>query len=52
MSPGQVITEENLTTLRPNRGIDARNYFDLIGKKLLRPVAAFHALSNDDIDDL
>lgn len=29
---GETITEDMLVTLRPNVGIDARSYFDLIGK--------------------
>lgn len=30
---GELLSEENLTVLRPNHGIDARKYDDLIGKK-------------------
>jgi len=30
---GEVLSEENLTVLRPNHGIDARDYDKLIGKK-------------------
>jgi len=31
---GEVLTDENLTTLRPNHGIDARSYDQLIGRKV------------------
>jgi N,N'-diacetyllegionaminate synthase len=30
---GEVLTEENLTVLRPNNGIDARDFHKLVGKK-------------------
>jgi len=30
---GEILTEDNLTVLRPNVGIDARSYYELIGKK-------------------
>lgn len=33
INAGEMLTEENLTVLRPNHGIDAREYFNLIGKK-------------------
>tara|TARA_B100000780_G_C21072831_1_gene431775 strand:+ start:192 stop:1208 length:1017 start_codon:yes stop_codon:yes gene_type:complete len=46
---GDTITYDNLTTLRPCAGIDAREYDSLIGKKLLVDKSAFHALSWDDI---
>lgn len=32
---GEIVHEDNLTVLRPNSGIDARNFDDLIGKKAL-----------------
>lgn len=32
---GEVVNEDNLTVLRPNSGIDARNFDDLIGKMAL-----------------
>lgn len=30
---GTILTEENLTTLRPNHGIDARDYYKVLGRK-------------------
>lgn len=47
---GDTIDDNNLTTLRPCSGIDARDYDSLIGKKLLIDKSAFHALSWDDIE--
>ena len=47
---GDILTYNNLTTLRPCSGIDAREYDSLIGKKLLIDKSAFHALSWDDIE--
>ena len=46
---GDIISKDNLTTLRPLSGIDAREYDSLIGKKLLIDKEAFHALSFKDI---
>jgi N,N'-diacetyllegionaminate synthase len=47
---GDVMSIDNLTTLRPCSGIDARRYSDLIGKKLLVDKLAFHQLSWDDFE--
>tara|TARA_Y100001935_G_scaffold23441_1_gene17012 strand:+ start:374 stop:1384 length:1011 start_codon:yes stop_codon:yes gene_type:complete len=47
---GEIITQENLTTLRPNKGIDSRDYFKLLGKKLLINKKAFEAIYWDDIE--
>lgn len=32
---GEMLNEDNLTVLRPNHGIDAREYFNLIGRRAL-----------------
>jgi sialic acid synthase SpsE len=45
---GQIVTKEQLTTLRPNVGIDAREFYRIIGKRLVRDVKAFHRLSWED----
>lgn len=50
MEKDEVISIENLTTLRPNKGVDARKYFDLIGKKVLRDIKAGHSFSEEDIE--
>ena len=50
LKKSDLITHENLTTLRPCKGIDARDYKKLIGKKLIVDKDAFHALSWDDFE--
>jgi N-acetylneuraminate synthase/N,N'-diacetyllegionaminate synthase len=50
MQAGEVAAEENLTTLRPNEGIDARHYFSVLGKKLVRDKRAFERLRWDDFE--
>ena len=47
---GDIITEDNLTTLRPNKGIDSRDYFKLLGKKLVVNKKAFEAIYWDDLE--
>jgi len=44
---GETLTEQNLTVLRPNHGIDARDYFNLIGKKAKVDLARHQKLSHD-----
>ncbi len=46
---GEILTEDNLTVLRPNHGIDARNYDKLIGKRLKESVKKHQKLSWDKI---
>jgi N,N'-diacetyllegionaminate synthase len=46
---GTILSEEHLIALRPNIGIDARSYFDLLGKKLLVEKKAYQALSESEI---
>ncbi len=46
---GEVLTEENLTVLRPNHGIDARDYDKLIGKKVARELLRHEKLDWSDI---
>jgi N-acetylneuraminate synthase/N,N'-diacetyllegionaminate synthase len=48
---GDIITEDNLITLRPNKGIDSRDFFKLLGKKLLVNKKAFEAIYWDDLED-
>ena len=45
---GTIIKETDLITLRPNQGIDARNYQAIIGKELLVDRKAFEALKIAD----
>ena len=42
---GEVLNEENLISLRPNHGIDAREYDKLLGKRLLEDVKAHQKLT-------
>jgi N-acetylneuraminate synthase/N,N'-diacetyllegionaminate synthase len=47
---GTTLSEEDLILLRPNHGIDARDYGKVIGKKLQRSVSAHQRLSWDDFE--
>jgi len=42
---GELITEDNLTVLRPLHGIDAREYDQLIGKKATKDLKQYQKLS-------
>lgn len=42
---GEVMSEENLTVLRPNHGIDAREFDQLLGKKAIKDLAQHQKLS-------
>jgi N-acetylneuraminate synthase/N,N'-diacetyllegionaminate synthase len=50
MSLGDIISEDNMTTLRPNKGVDARKYFDLIGKKVTKDIKAGQSFLEDDLE--
>jgi len=45
---GEIITEENLTVLRPNHGIDDRDYSKLIGLKAKKDLEIHQKLTMDD----
>ncbi|MEQ8473573.1 MAG: N-acetylneuraminate synthase family protein [Marinoscillum sp.] len=45
---GEIITEENLTVLRPNHGIDARDYSKILGKKAVRNLSKHQKLTWED----
>lgn len=47
---GTTITKDDLTVLRPNHGIDAREYDQVVGKILRRSVAAHQSLTWDDFE--
>jgi N-acetylneuraminate synthase/N,N'-diacetyllegionaminate synthase len=49
LKSGTVLQENDLTILRPNHGIDARDYKKLIGKKLRKDVEYLRPLSWDDM---
>ncbi len=46
---GERFTIDNLTILRPNSGIDARYYFDILGKVCCRDIKRHESLSWTDI---
>jgi N-acetylneuraminate synthase/N,N'-diacetyllegionaminate synthase len=46
---GTVITEDDLIILRPNHGIDARQYDRVVGKSVQRDLPAYKSLSWDDL---
>lgn len=46
---GTVITEEDLVVLRPNHGIDARKFEQVVGKTARRDLRAYERLSWDDL---
>jgi len=50
MKAGEIIHPDDLIALRPNRGVDARNYKDLIDKALVADVKAFMAIDLKDVD--
>ena len=45
MTKGQIVTKNDLISLRPNQGIDAREFHNLIGKKLRVDVEMLQELS-------
>lgn len=45
IAAGQILTENNLTVLRPNHGIDARDYDKLLGKKASVPLKKHQRLT-------
>ena len=47
---GEIASLENLTTLRPNKGIDSRDYKRVIGKKLLVDKLAYQSISWEDFE--
>lgn len=49
ISAGEVFTENNLTVLRPNVGIDARDFFNVIGKKAARDLKRHERMSWIDV---
>lgn len=50
MSAGEVVQESDLATLRPCVGIDARDYFRVVGRRLRRDRKALEQLSWDDFE--
>ncbi|TDQ09925.1 N-acetylneuraminate synthase family protein [Pedobacter metabolipauper] len=48
LKSGEILTEDNLTVLRPNHGIDAREYDNVIGKTVKHDLKMHQKLSWDD----
>jgi len=49
LKQGTILTEENLTILRPNHGIEAKDYDKLLGKVLKRDIRAYEVMYWEDI---
>jgi N-acetylneuraminate synthase/N,N'-diacetyllegionaminate synthase len=47
LKAGETIRAEDLVALRPNHGIDARRFRDVVGRTVARDTAAFEALELD-----
>jgi N-acetylneuraminate synthase/N,N'-diacetyllegionaminate synthase len=47
---GHTLGEDDLVVLRPNDGIDAARYFELVGRRLTRDVVALEPLAEADLD--
>lgn len=47
---GKILTEDVITVLRPNQGIDARDYAKLIGERLKKDIVELHPFSWDDME--
>ena len=46
---GEILTNENLTVLRPSKGISADNFEKLIGLKVKKKIKKFHAITQDSL---
>jgi len=50
VEPGHVIKKNDLIVLRPNLGIDAREYESVIGKKVTRAIKAFERIEKEYLE--
>jgi len=48
---GTILKENDLTALRPNQGVDAREYDNLIGKRLKRDIKKYRRIQWIDIEE-
>lgn len=46
---GEILTYENLTVLRPLSGIDARSFYDVIGKEVLKDFEMHEKINIEDL---
>lgn len=49
MKAGEIVSESDLSVLRPNNGVDARKYLNIIGKKLKKDIKATESFTESDI---
>lgn len=49
LTAGMVLKRDDIISLRPNKGIDGRNYFSVLGKTLKHDKKAYERLSWDDL---
>jgi N-acetylneuraminate synthase/N,N'-diacetyllegionaminate synthase len=49
LTPETILSKDDLTTLRPNSGIDARDFDNLMGKQLKNKIEAFQRLDWNDL---
>jgi len=49
VATGEQFDESNLTTKRPNTGVSARRYFDVLGREAARDVSADEVVTEDDL---
>ena len=50
MKKGTILKEDDLTALRPNQGIDARKYDNVLGKKLKRDIKKYEKIQWIDVE--
>ena len=50
MKKGEIATRDNLTVLRPNLGVDARNFYKILGKKLKNSKKKHQRLNYSDFE--
>ena len=51
LNPGAILDEKNMLTLRPLHGIDARDFYKVIGKKLKTSKTKFESIVWEDLED-
>jgi sialic acid synthase SpsE len=49
LAAGELLTEDDLTVLRPADGIPATRFYDILGRRTTRAIARFHVLRDDDV---